>query len=121
MSPPAAWAEISGTAISAVEKHHQRQKPHRKLAHPSLLISGCDLYTDACRFEHPEHNIQAQSPAFAGNFCGCHHARKPEHDEHVMQMNEVRCRASGWRPARVARVAAMIDETGHPTGHLDRL
>jgi hypothetical protein len=34
-----------------------------------------------------------------------------------MQMNEVRHRASGWVQRALPKVAEMIDETGHPTGH----
>jgi hypothetical protein len=41
-----------------------------------------------------------------------------EHDQHVIQMNEVRRRASGPVQRAAPKVAAMIDETGHPTGHL---
>jgi len=41
-----------------------------------------------------------------------------EHDEHVMQMNEVRHFASGWVQRGVVTVAGMIDEPGHSTGHL---
>jgi hypothetical protein len=35
-----------------------------------------------------------------------------------MQMNEVRRRASGSVQRREISVACMIDEPGHPTGHL---
>jgi hypothetical protein len=41
-----------------------------------------------------------------------------EHDEHVMQMNEVRHFASGWVQRGVVTVTGMIDEPGHSTGHL---
>jgi hypothetical protein len=43
---------------------------------------------------------------------------RPEHDEHVMQMNKVRHFASGWVQRAATKVAGMIDEPGHPTGHL---
>jgi hypothetical protein len=33
-------------------------------------------------------------------------------------MNEVRRCASGWVQRATLKVAAMIDEPGHPTGHL---
>ena len=39
-----------------------------------------------------------------------------EHDEHVIQMNEVRRRASGWVHRAAAKVVRMISEPGHPTG-----
>jgi hypothetical protein len=42
----------------------------------------------------------------------------PEHDQHVMEMNEVRQFASGWVQRAATRVAGMISEPGHPTGHL---
>jgi hypothetical protein len=41
-----------------------------------------------------------------------------EHDEHVIQMNEVYHRASGWVQRRDVTVARMIDEPGHATGTL---
>jgi len=41
-----------------------------------------------------------------------------EHDEHVIQMNEVHHCASGWVQPAPRNVASMIDEPGHPTGHL---
>jgi hypothetical protein len=40
-----------------------------------------------------------------------------EHDEDVIQMNEVRCRASGWVQRAAPKVDGMIDEPGHSTGH----
>jgi hypothetical protein len=40
-----------------------------------------------------------------------------EHDEDVMEMNEVRRRASGWVQRVTNKFAPMIDEPGHPTGH----
>jgi hypothetical protein len=43
---------------------------------------------------------------------------RSEHDEHVMQMNEVHRCASGWVQRAARKVAFMIDEPGHPTGHL---
>jgi hypothetical protein len=46
------------------------------------------------------------------------HDMRPEHDEHVMQMNKVRHFASGWVQRAATKVAVMIDEPGHPTGHL---
>ncbi len=45
-------------------------------------------------------------------------AIRPEHDQDVIQMNEVRRRASGRVQRRTTRVACMIDEPGHPTGRL---
>jgi hypothetical protein len=40
-----------------------------------------------------------------------------EHDEDVMEMNEIRPRASGRVQRATPKVAAMIDGSGHPTGH----
>jgi hypothetical protein len=39
-----------------------------------------------------------------------------EHDKHVIEMNEVRHRASGWVQRALAKVVCMISEPGHPTG-----
>jgi hypothetical protein len=41
-----------------------------------------------------------------------------EHDEHVMEMNEVRRCASGWVQRAASKLVRMIDGPGHPTGHL---
>jgi len=41
-----------------------------------------------------------------------------EHDEHVMQMNEARVPVSAQVQRRIVNVASMIEEPGHPTGHL---
>jgi hypothetical protein len=41
-----------------------------------------------------------------------------EHDEHVIEMNEVRERASDWVQRAAIRFKGMIDGPGHPTGHL---
>jgi hypothetical protein len=46
------------------------------------------------------------------------HNMQAEHDEHVIQMNEVRRCASGWVQRAACKVATMIEEPGHPTGHL---
>jgi hypothetical protein len=46
------------------------------------------------------------------------HGARLQHDEHVIQMNEVHRCASGWVQRAARKVAAMIDEPGHPTGHL---
>jgi hypothetical protein len=40
----------------------------------------------------------------------------PQHDQHVIQMNEVRHRASGEVQRALAKVTSMISEPGHPTG-----
>jgi hypothetical protein len=40
-----------------------------------------------------------------------------EHDQDVIQMNEVRCCASGQVQRAAPKVEGMIDEPGHPTGH----
>jgi hypothetical protein len=40
-----------------------------------------------------------------------------EHDQHVIQMNEVRRRASAQVQRAARKVARTIDEPGHPTGH----
>jgi hypothetical protein len=45
-------------------------------------------------------------------------AARAEHDQDVIQMNEVRRCASGWVQRAAPKVAAMIDEPGQPTGHL---
>jgi hypothetical protein len=45
-------------------------------------------------------------------------AGSAEHDEDVIQMNEVRRCASARVQRAATKVAAMIDEPGHPTGHL---
>ena len=42
--------------------------------------------------------------------------RQTQHDEDVMEMNEVHRRASGWVQHAAAKFASMIDEPGHPTG-----
>jgi hypothetical protein len=42
----------------------------------------------------------------------------PEHDEDVIQMNEVHRRASAWVQRAAPKVVRMIDEPGHPTGPL---
>ena len=41
-----------------------------------------------------------------------------QHDEHVTQMNEVRVSVSAQVQRRTGNVASMIEEPGHPTGHL---
>jgi len=41
-----------------------------------------------------------------------------EHDELVIQMNEVRYCASGWVQRAARKVAATIDEPGHPADSL---
>jgi hypothetical protein len=41
-----------------------------------------------------------------------------EYDQHVIEMNEVHRRASGWVQRAASKIASMIDEPGHPTGHL---
>jgi hypothetical protein len=45
-------------------------------------------------------------------------AQRAQHDKHVIQMNEVYRCASGWVQRAVRKVASMINEPGHPTGHL---
>jgi hypothetical protein len=40
-----------------------------------------------------------------------------EHDQHVIEMNEVRRCASEWVQRGARKVAPKIDEPGHPTGH----
>jgi hypothetical protein len=40
-----------------------------------------------------------------------------EHDEDVIEMNEVRRRASRRVQRAALKVARMIDEPGHSTGH----
>jgi hypothetical protein len=46
-------------------------------------------------------------------------AWRSEHDDYVIQMNEVHRSASGWvQRVAAAKVAAMIDGPGQPTGHL---
>ena len=40
-------------------------------------------------------------------------------NDFVMQMNEVHLRASGWVQCGVPMLATMIEEPGHPTGHLE--
>jgi hypothetical protein len=47
-----------------------------------------------------------------------HYMQPRKHDEHVMEMNEVRHFASGWVQRAATKVATMIDEPGPPTGHL---
>jgi hypothetical protein len=42
---------------------------------------------------------------------------KAEHDKDVIQMNEVRRRASGWVQRMPPKVDCMISEPGHPTGN----
>jgi hypothetical protein len=42
----------------------------------------------------------------------------PEHDEDVIQMNEVHRRASEWVQRAAIKVVGMIEEPGHPTGQL---
>jgi hypothetical protein len=42
----------------------------------------------------------------------------PEHDEDVIQMNEVHRRASEWVQRAPIKVVGMIEEPGHPTGQL---
>jgi hypothetical protein len=42
----------------------------------------------------------------------------PEGDEDVIQMNEVRRRASARVQCAAPKVISMIDEPGHPTGPL---
>jgi hypothetical protein len=44
--------------------------------------------------------------------------RGQEHDGHVTQMNEVRMPVSAQVQRRIVNVASMIEEPGHPTGHL---
>jgi hypothetical protein len=46
------------------------------------------------------------------------HGKPSEHDDYVIQMNEVHRSASGRVQRTAAKVAAMIDGPGHPTGHL---
>ena len=48
----------------------------------------------------------------------CAQYARREHDQHVIQMNEVYRCASGEVQRAEVRVARMIDEPGHPTGHL---
>jgi hypothetical protein len=43
----------------------------------------------------------------------------PEHDENVIQMNEVHRCASEWVQRAAIKVVSMIEEPGHPTGQLD--
>jgi hypothetical protein len=46
-------------------------------------------------------------------------ADRPEDDEDVIQMNEVRICASAWVQRAAASFTPMIDEPGHPTGHFE--
>jgi hypothetical protein len=48
--------------------------------------------------------------------CGSQ-ALPAEHDKHVIEMNEVRRRASGWVQGALAKFVCMISEPGHLTGH----
>ena len=42
----------------------------------------------------------------------------PEHDDDVIQMNEIHRRASEWVQRAAIKVVSMIEEPGHPTGKL---
>jgi hypothetical protein len=44
--------------------------------------------------------------------------RRPQDEQQVIQMNEVRRRASARVQLATSKVAPTIDEPGHPTGHL---
>jgi hypothetical protein len=41
-----------------------------------------------------------------------------QHDQHVIQMNEVHRRASEWVQRGTRKVLPMIGKPGHPTGNL---
>jgi hypothetical protein len=45
-------------------------------------------------------------------------AGRTEHDNYVIQMNEVHRSASAWVQRGTSKVTTMIDEPGHSTGHL---
>jgi hypothetical protein len=83
-------------------------------------------YTEACRLEHPrQQNIPGRWALFerlgqtsvAAGRGKTANVTEAEHDEHVTDMNEVHRCASGWVQRAASKVAAMIDEPGHPTGH----
>jgi hypothetical protein len=57
-------------------------------------------------------------PANLRNLIDFDPATRPEHDEHVIQMNEVHRCVSGSVQHAPTKVASMIEEPGHPTGQL---
>jgi hypothetical protein len=55
---------------------------------------------------------------FAGVWRTARTVQGTKHNEDVMQMNEVHHCASEWVQRAAPMVVPMIDEPGHPTGHL---
>src|SRR5260370_4279189 len=117
LSSPAAWADGSrGTAISAIANVASTKS---LIANLLMRISPwgnpiptpADLNTLRYR-SFPGHGLYLKGGGTLCTTC------RPEHDEHVIQMNEVRHFASGWVQRPAARVACMISEPGHPTCHL---
>src|SRR6267378_618412 len=119
LSSPAAWADGSeGTAISAIENvANTKSLIANLLMHASQASNPtpkpADLNTRRNRTFRGNGLYSKEMVAGPGcTTCGA------EHDEHVMQMNEVRHFASGWVQRGVVTVTGMIDEPGHSTGHL---
>jgi len=74
-------------------------------------------YIAARLFEHPPpQNIPPGAMFYLRRFW--RGAYRAEHEELFIQMNEARHFASGWVQRGTRKVAPMIDEPGHPTGHL---
>src|ERR1700688_1051168 len=117
LSSPAAWADgSSGTAISAIENVASTKSLIANLLMPvspwgNPTPMPADLNTRRNR-TFPGNGLYLR---WWGSVCT---TGRREHDQHVIQMNEVRHFASGWVQRAAARVAGMISGPGHPTGHL---
>jgi hypothetical protein len=66
----------------------------------------------------PQPDIPGRTPQFHGFWRTALAACRTEHDEYVIQMNEVRRCASAGVQRAAPKVTGMINEPGHPTGHL---
>src|SRR6266404_2161357 len=117
LSSPAAWADgSSGTAISAIENVASTKSLIANLLmrisqRGNSIPKPADLNTRRNR-TFPGNGLYLKGGGTLCTTC------RPEHDEYVIQMNEVRHFASGWVQRAAARVAGMISESGHPTGNL---
>src|SRR6516165_6357692 len=96
-------------------KHGKRQKSDRKSGHASLLMSLGQFYIEARPIEHPPLPIIPDTFFwFFGNFFSRRSSSK--HEGYVIEMNEVRCRASGRVQRTAVSFAGTIDEPGNLAG-----
>jgi hypothetical protein len=81
-----------------------------------LLMSLGQFYIEARSIEHPSQPIIPDTFFWvSGNFLNLRECR-PKHERYVIDMNEVRCRASGRVQREAASFEGTVDEPGNLAG-----